>query len=102
MAGDDPNPMSREPAGPAEDAEVNSGNDISGLDFESAIEELEALVEQMEGGDLSLETSLAAYERGVRLTRHCQAALRKAELKIKKLTEDDKLEPLDPEAFDDD
>jgi len=82
--------------------ESQADDDLAALDFETAIEELEALVDQMEAGDLSLEASLVAYERGVRLTRHCQAALRNAELKIKRLTEDDRLEPLDPEAFDDD
>lgn len=77
-------------------------DDLEQLDFEAAIEELEALVDQMEGADLSLEASLAAYERGVRLTRHCQTALRQAELKVKKLSEDDRLEPLDADTVDDD
>ncbi len=75
--------------------------ELEQLDFEAAIEELEALVDQMEAGDLTLEASLGAYERGVKLTRHCQAALRNAELKVNKLTEDDQLEPLDPDSLDD-
>jgi exodeoxyribonuclease VII small subunit len=83
-------------------AAAASSSDLAGVEFESAITELEALVDQMETGDLSLEASLAAYERGVRLTRHCQTALRHAELKIKQLTEDDRLETLDPETLDDD
>lgn len=72
------------------------------LDFEAALAELEALVEQMEGGDMTLEASLQAFERGVKLTRRCQAALRDAELKVKRLTADNELEPLDAERFDDD
>ena len=58
------------------------------LDFEAALGELEALVGKMEDGSLSLEDSLAAFERGVKLSRVCQAALRAAELRVKALTED--------------
>ena len=58
------------------------------VDFEAALAELEALVGQLEGGTLSLEDSLAAFERGVKLTRACQSALRSAELRIKALTQD--------------
>lgn len=58
------------------------------LDFEAALGELEALVGKMEDGSLSLEASLAAFERGVKLARVCQAALRAAELRVKALTED--------------
>ena len=58
------------------------------LDFEAALGELEALVGKMEDGSLSLEDSLAAFERGVKLSRLCQAALRAAELRVKALTED--------------
>lgn len=61
----------------------------AGLAFEAALDELEALVHKMESGELSLEDSLAAFERGVKLTRHCQAALKSAELKVKVLTEND-------------
>ena len=52
------------------------------LDFETAMRELEALVERLEQGDLPLEESLAAFERGVLLTRTCQSALREAEQKV--------------------
>jgi len=51
-------------------------------DFESAMRDLEQLVEQLEQGDLPLEESLAAFERGVALTRACQAALKDAEQKV--------------------
>ena len=53
--------------------------------FESAMRELEQLVEEMEGGKLSLEASLAAYKRGVSLTAYCQRALDNAEMQIKVL-----------------
>jgi exodeoxyribonuclease VII small subunit len=51
-------------------------------DFETALVELEALVEQLERGDLPLEEALASFERGVGLTRQCQAALQSAQQKV--------------------
>ena len=71
--------------------------------FEAALEELESLVERMETGELSLEESLAAFERGVALTRECQTALREAELRVKSLTEGDEgLELTDLDDYEDD
>ena len=52
------------------------------LDFETAMRDLEELVERLEQGDLPLEESLAAFERGVTLTRTCQSALKEAEQKV--------------------
>ena len=70
------------------------------VDFEGALAELEELVAKMEGGSLSLEASLAAFERGIKLTRRCQAALRSAELRIKALTQEG--DELDLSPTDDD
>ena len=56
-------------------------------DFEASLEALEQLVEQMERGDMGLEESLAAYERGVGLYRRCQQALESAELGVRLLTD---------------
>ena len=55
-------------------------------DFETSLDALEQLVEKMEHGDMSLEDSLAAYERGVGLSRRCQQALEQAELRVRLLT----------------
>lgn len=77
-----------------------TGDDLANVDFETALSELEALVERMEAGELSLEESLSAFERGVKLTRHCQNALTNAELKVKVLTEQNTLEDLDLDEFD--
>jgi len=55
------------------------------LDFEKAMAELEALVASLERGDLPLEESLKAFERGVSLTRQCQQALSAAEQKVEML-----------------
>ena len=84
-------------AGKKKDAD----DDLSEVSFENALEELESLVEKMETGELSLEDSLAAFERGVKLTRHCQSSLKAAELKVKVLTESGDLEDLDLDSLDD-
>jgi exodeoxyribonuclease VII small subunit len=55
--------------------------------FETALTRLEALVEKMETGDLSLEDSLKTFEEGVTLTRECQQALKDAEQKVTLLVE---------------
>jgi exodeoxyribonuclease VII small subunit len=55
--------------------------------FEQSLDELEQLVEKMEHGEMSLEASLAAYERGVGLYRHCQTALEQAELRVRLLSD---------------
>jgi exodeoxyribonuclease VII small subunit len=47
-------------------------------DFEKSLDELEKLVHDLEQGELSLEQSLTAFERGVKLTRECQQALKTA------------------------
>lgn len=61
--------------------------------FESSMEALEALVENLEKGDLSLDESLTQFEKGIALIKKCSTTLQKAEQKIQKLTEDDELEP---------
>jgi len=55
------------------------------FDFEQALASLEALVTAMEEGELSLEESLQAFEKGVKLTRECQSALDQAEQKVQVL-----------------
>ncbi len=57
-------------------------NESKPLDFEAAMRDLEEIVERLEHGDLPLEESLAAFERGVLLTRSCQTALKEAEQKV--------------------
>lgn len=72
--------------------------------FEHSLEELEQLVEKMETGELSLEQSLAAYERGVGLYRQCQQALEQAELRVRLLSDPaqpDTSEPFAPIGNDD-
>lgn len=62
--------------------------DATGIKFESALEDLEQLVEQLESGELSLEDSLAAFEKGVGLVKFCNQKLNEVEKKIELLVKD--------------
>mgnify|MGYP003603727522 FL=1 len=62
------------------------------------MQSLEDLVARMETGEMTLEESLAAYERGVGLYRHCQSALEQAELRVRLLS--DPANPDDARPFD--
>lgn len=70
------------------------------LDFEKTMENLEKIVEGLEGGDLTLDQALKKYEEGVSLVRACQSKLTEAEKKIEVLTKaldgSFKKEPFDP------
>lgn len=66
------------------------------LDFERSLAELEAIVDKLEHGELSLEESLKQFERGVQLTRACQSALKEAEQKVEILLRKNG----EPETFD--
>jgi exodeoxyribonuclease VII small subunit len=69
-------------------------------DFERALAELEATVDRLEHGDLSLEDALKQFERGVALTRDCQSALKQAEQKVEILLQ--KSATAAPEPFEPD
>jgi exodeoxyribonuclease VII small subunit len=62
-------------------------------DFEAALSELESIVKRLEDGDLTLESSLALYERGVELSRFCHSRLEQAERRIEILNERGELKP---------
>jgi exodeoxyribonuclease VII small subunit len=59
--------------------------EIKAMDFEQQLESLEALVESLESGDLSLEDSLTSFEQGIKVARDCQQALKQAEQKVEVL-----------------
>jgi len=68
--------------------------------FEDALKELEALVAQLEQGDLPLEETLKHFARGIELTRTCQQALQDAEQRVQMLIDKEgqaTLVPLDHE-----
>lgn len=56
--------------------------DIQSLSYEEAYQQLEAAVARLESGKLTLEEAVAVYERGQKLSAHCQALLEKAELRV--------------------
>ncbi|MCC7257858.1 MAG: exodeoxyribonuclease VII small subunit [Gammaproteobacteria bacterium] len=57
------------------------------LDLEKALAELEGIVAELESGDLPLEKALRQFERGVKLSRECQASLKDAEQRVQVLVE---------------
>lgn len=69
-------------------------------DFERALAELEATVDKLEHGELSLEDALKHFERGVALARECQAALKQAEQKVEILLQ--KSPTAEPDPFEPD
>ena len=52
------------------------------FDLEKSLANLEELVEELESGDLPLETAMKKFEEGIKLTRGCQTALKEAEQKV--------------------
>jgi exodeoxyribonuclease VII small subunit len=63
-------------------------NDPRNVKFETALESLEEVVEQLESGELTLEDALAAFERGVGLVRYCNQKLTEVEKRIELLVRD--------------
>ena len=59
--------------------------DVRKLTFEQAMSELESIVLALEDGDVGLDDSITAYERGALLRRYCEVKLKDAELKIEKI-----------------
>jgi exodeoxyribonuclease VII small subunit len=61
-------------------------DEIAALPFERALAELEDIVTRLERGSVALEESIAIYERGEALKKHCETLLRSAEMRIEKIT----------------
>ena len=70
--------MTDQPATPPQE-------DISGLSFEQALEQLERIVAELESGQAPLERSVEIYQRGARLKAHCEAKLEAAKLRVEKI-----------------
>lgn len=68
---------------------------IESLSFEAALRELEATVTRLEAGDLTLEESLALFERGQKLAEYCNLTLDRATLRVQQLTEDGEIVDLE-------
>ena len=73
--------------------ETAAGTDLEAMSFEDALKALERIVETLERGQGSLDDAIAAYERGAKLKKYCQAKLEEARLKVEKIKLDDSGQP---------
>lgn len=83
-------PKASKPAAVTGQPESSSGataHEVPVMPFEDAFARLEALVAEMERGDLPLEALLAKFEEGVGLVKNCQAFLRQAQLRVEQFVE---------------
>jgi exodeoxyribonuclease VII small subunit len=69
-------------------AKGKNQDDISKLSFEQAIKELTGIVGKIEQGEIPLQDSLAQYEKGMALIKHCRTILQKAEQRIEKISKE--------------
>ena len=69
-------------------ADKSREDDIGKLNFEEAITGLTDIVGRVEQGQIPLQDSLAQYERGMALIKHCRTILQKAEKRIEKIAEE--------------
>jgi exodeoxyribonuclease VII small subunit len=69
-------------------AKDKNQNDIGRLSFEQAIKELTGIVGKIEQGEIPLQDSLAQYEKGMALIKHCRDILQKAEKRIEKISKE--------------
>ena len=72
--------------------ELLSDEEIKKLSFEESYKKLEQIVSKLEDNSEELERSIEYYDLGIRLKNHCDEKLKLAELKIKKVTKDNKTE----------
>jgi exodeoxyribonuclease VII small subunit len=75
---------------------MTANSQAAAPNFETAIAELEAIVSQMESGNLALEQSISTYKRGAELLQICQKSLTDAEQQVRILTEANKLATFSP------
>jgi exodeoxyribonuclease VII small subunit len=81
------------------DAQKSAG-DVSSYSFEKAVAELESIVARLERGDVALDESIAIYERGEALKKHCETLLSAAENRIEKIRLDRAGKPQGTEPLD--
>jgi len=68
--------------------------ETTNLTFEQAFQQLEEMVQKLEAGGLSLEQSLALFERGMLLAKLCESKLDEAEQKVNQITGVDSKGPI--------
>ncbi len=66
---------------------MSAAADVAKLTFEAAMRELEEIVAALEKGNVDLDKSIALYERGEILKKHCDSLLRNAEARIEKIVQ---------------
>ena len=79
---------------------TEAAGDIASYSFEKAVAELEGIVARLERGDVALEDSIAIYERGELLKKHCETLLSAAENRIEKIRLDRAGKPQGTEPLD--
>jgi exodeoxyribonuclease VII small subunit len=62
-------------------------DDVAQLSFEDALAELDQIVRGLEGGTLKLDAAIQAFERGVKLRRHCEGKLAEVEARVEALVQ---------------
>ncbi|MGH6786372.1 MAG: exodeoxyribonuclease VII small subunit [Novosphingobium sp.] len=66
---------------------MENSPEIAALSFEEALRALEEIVRKLEAGEVPLDDSIALYERGELLRKHCQARLDAAQARIEKIVQ---------------
>lgn len=79
---------------------MSDAKPVEEMSFEEAMKELEAVVGQLERGDVPLEQSIGLYERGAALKARCEDKLKEAEEKVAKITLDASGQPTGTEPLD--
>ena len=74
--------------------------DITQMSFEEALGALEQIVQRLESGDVPLDKSIALYERGEELRKHCQARLDAAQQRIERIVTDQSGAAIGTQPFD--
>lgn len=70
---------------PPTPAPLSLGGEVASMSYEHAVTELEAIIDRIESGEIGLEESVRAYERGVVLQAHCKSILARAEQRVTEL-----------------
>lgn len=74
---------------------------IESMTFETALAELEQIVDRLERGDVALAESISIYERGEALKQHCEHLLKEAEMRVEKIRLGSAGKPVGTEPLDD-
>tara|TARA_B100001094_G_scaffold153964_1_gene149046 strand:+ start:502 stop:741 length:240 start_codon:yes stop_codon:yes gene_type:complete len=73
-------------------SDKNKTVEFKNMSFEDAIKELEEIVEELEGNEISLDDAVSAYEKGAKLKNICQERLNEARLKVEKIKDFDNVD----------